>query len=396
MFGAGRVRDRAPTGRGRHRRRAAGDRAGAAVLHRPAGPPRLAALEGAAYGRPRGRRPVTDLLDARRSERDVTRRLGAPWAGRPVIIGPAVLAGVDDVRRVVPRPRLPGARRRHQPRRRAGPGRRASCEVVMAGAAGDRLAHRGAADSTTGWRTGLPDDAARRRSTRSTRSGAGSGTRRRSSPPTSRSTAGRSPVVGPRRSSPSRTSCSRTPSGTPRASTRAPYRIVDLADDAALDAATAELASELGAVWSGDARDGFNGGGNYVRWVRDDARPGRGRGVLPAALRPGPGDAVPRGRAVLDPRVRAARRHRRAAAGGDRRCCATRRRARFVYSGLGHDLGPAGRRPRGDARTPCAAWASTCSASTATAARSASTACSPPTASGPPSSTPGCRPARRR
>ena len=28
----------------------------------------------------------------------------------------------------------------------------------------------------------------------------------------------------------------------------------------------------LGAVWSGDARDGFNGGGNYVRWVADDGR----------------------------------------------------------------------------------------------------------------------------
>ena len=51
---------------------------------------------------------------------------------------------------------------------------------------------------------------------------------------------------------------------------RAPYRIVDLADDAALDAATAELGTELGAVWSGDARDGFNGGGNFVRWLRDD------------------------------------------------------------------------------------------------------------------------------
>ncbi len=50
----------------------------------------------------------------------------------------------------------------------------------------------------------------------------------------------------------------------------APYRVVDLADDAALEAATAELASPLGAVWAGDARDGFNGGGNYVRWLRDD------------------------------------------------------------------------------------------------------------------------------
>jgi hypothetical protein len=49
------------------------------------------------------------------------------------------------------------------------------------------------------------------------------------------------------------------------------HRIVDLADDAAVRAARAELAGPLGTVWSGDARDGFNGGGNYVRWVRDDA-----------------------------------------------------------------------------------------------------------------------------
>jgi hypothetical protein len=51
---------------------------------------------------------------------------------------------------------------------------------------------------------------------------------------------------------------------------RAAYRIVDLADDAALEAATAELAGELGAIWAGDARDGFNGGCNFVRWLRDD------------------------------------------------------------------------------------------------------------------------------
>ncbi len=63
---------------------------------------------------------------------------------------------------------------------------------------------------------------------------------------------------------------------------RAPYRIVDLADDAALNAATAELRGELGAVWSGDARDGFNGGGNFVRWLRDD----RDRAAAAAFFRP--------------------------------------------------------------------------------------------------------------
>lgn len=49
----------------------------------------------------------------------------------------------------------------------------------------------------------------------------------------------------------------------------APYRIV-ANEPEALAAATDELAGPLGVVWSGDARDGFNGGGNYVRWVLDE------------------------------------------------------------------------------------------------------------------------------
>ncbi len=49
----------------------------------------------------------------------------------------------------------------------------------------------------------------------------------------------------------------------------APYEIVPV-DAEALAAATARLASPMGAVWSGDTRDGFNGGGNYVRWVADE------------------------------------------------------------------------------------------------------------------------------
>ena len=49
----------------------------------------------------------------------------------------------------------------------------------------------------------------------------------------------------------------------------APYEIVPV-DTEAFAAATGRLASPMGAVWSGDARDGFNGGGNYVRWVADE------------------------------------------------------------------------------------------------------------------------------
>lgn len=47
------------------------------------------------------------------------------------------------------------------------------------------------------------------------------------------------------------------------------YAIVDN-DPHALAAATAALAGPQGVVWSGDARDGFNGAGNYVRWVVDE------------------------------------------------------------------------------------------------------------------------------
>lgn len=50
----------------------------------------------------------------------------------------------------------------------------------------------------------------------------------------------------------------------------APHRVVAVEDAAGLARASAELATPLGVVWSGDARDGFNGGGDYVRWVLDD------------------------------------------------------------------------------------------------------------------------------
>ena len=47
---------------------------------------------------------------------------------------------------------------------------------------------------------------------------------------------------------------------------RAPYTVVPVERDA-LRTATRELAGPLGAVWSGDTKEGFNGGGDYVRWV---------------------------------------------------------------------------------------------------------------------------------
>jgi len=50
---------------------------------------------------------------------------------------------------------------------------------------------------------------------------------------------------------------------------RAPYAVLPVAHDA-LRTATRDLAGPLGAVWSGDTKEGFNGGGDYVRWVRPD------------------------------------------------------------------------------------------------------------------------------
>ena len=49
----------------------------------------------------------------------------------------------------------------------------------------------------------------------------------------------------------------------------AAYRHVSLADDDALCGAVAKLGNELGAVLVGDARDGFHGHGDFVSWIRD-------------------------------------------------------------------------------------------------------------------------------
>src|SRR3954454_965552 len=51
---------------------------------------------------------------------------------------------------------------------------------------------------------------------------------------------------------------------------RAPSRVVPLDADP-LREAFAALDGAEGVVWAGDARDGLNGGGGFVRWVVDDA-----------------------------------------------------------------------------------------------------------------------------
>jgi len=59
----------------------------------------------------------------------------------------------------------------------------------------------------------------------------------------------------------------------------APHRVVPVVD-ADLATASDELATDLGVVWSGDSRDGFNGGGNYVRWIIDAGDRAAARGFF--------------------------------------------------------------------------------------------------------------------
>jgi hypothetical protein len=49
-----------------------------------------------------------------------------------------------------------------------------------------------------------------------------------------------------------------------------PHRLLST-DPAAVQEAARALDTGNGTVWSGDARDGFNGGGVFVRWVRDES-----------------------------------------------------------------------------------------------------------------------------
>lgn len=51
----------------------------------------------------------------------------------------------------------------------------------------------------------------------------------------------------------------------------APWRVVPARLEALREAAAA-LDEGAGTVWAGDAREGFNGGASYVRWVRDQAQ----------------------------------------------------------------------------------------------------------------------------
>ena len=86
-----------------------------------------------------------------------------------------------------------------------------------------------------------------------------------------------------------------------------------------------------GTVWAADAREGFHGGATLTRWVVDDADAAAATRELAPLLRHRAGDAVPRRRAVLDPRDRPARRGGGAAARSRWSRCAEGRE--LVYAG---------------------------------------------------------------
>ncbi len=195
----------------------------------------------------------------------VTRRLGDLWAGRPVVFGPFVLAGAT--------PYVEWLREQGCPVLVVATGRGAGpvppeghCEVVMVTPpatasmtaelrAHDRLAHH------------LPDEArAAIDAFDPERRGIWFAT---PFVTTDEPIDGR-PVTGGRPASFAALEDKMLADAIWDAAgvEHAPYRLVELADEAALKAATAELAGPMGAVWVGDAREGFNGGGNFVRWVR--------------------------------------------------------------------------------------------------------------------------------
>ncbi len=225
----------------------------------------MATLEGPAYGA-RGDRAVTDLRDP--VVRDaVTARLGTLWAGRPVVVGPYVLAGATPLVRWFRElgcPVLVVATTRG-----AGPvPAEDECEVVT-------VAPPAAASVTDELRTHdrmthhLPDEA---RAAIDAFDPQRAGTWFATPFVTSDEPIDGRPVTGGRPASFLALEDKTLADDVWDAAgvERSPYRLVDLADDVALDRATADLAGELGVVWSGDARGGFNGGGNFVRWVRDD------------------------------------------------------------------------------------------------------------------------------
>ena len=209
---------------------------------------------------------MTDLTDpAVRAE--VTDRLGALWAGRPVVLGPFVLAGAT--------PYVAWFRDLGCPvlvvttTRGAGPvPPEGDCEVVMVAPPAtasmteelrthDRLAHR------------LPDavraavdafDPERR------------GTWFATPFVTTDEPIDGRPVTGGRPTAFLALEDKMLADEVWDAAgvERASYRLLEVDDDAGLGAASDELETPLGVVWTGDARDGFNGGGNFVRWLRDD------------------------------------------------------------------------------------------------------------------------------
>lgn len=210
---------------------------------------------------------MTDLLDER-TRHEVTERLGRVWAGRPVLLGPSVLAGVT---------------------RQVGWFRDLGCPVLVLTVARGvgPLPEEGtyaevplAVPATSSPTEELRlHDRALRTLDEATRARVEAVDPERQGTwfttpfvSTDDPIEGR-PVTGGRPRAwldlEDKLRCEAVwdAAGVPRPASR----VVTVEDTDALGRATRELRSELGAVWAGDARDGFNGGGDFVRWVVDDA-----------------------------------------------------------------------------------------------------------------------------
>ncbi len=286
-----------------------------------------------------------DLSDA--DTRDaVTARLAERYAGRPVLMGPGVLGRLHQPGRLVPRPGVPGTGSGHRPRCGSDP----RAQRLRGGP--DRAAAR-VHDDRRGAAAGPnrpPSAAARHRRHRRLRPGPARGLVRvavRHHRPADRRPAGRvrSPggVPGPRGQDARRRDLGRGRSGPGAVPRRAQRGGRSRRGDR-----RAVRPTGCGLVGRRPRR------GQRRRQLRAldrrRGRPAHGRLVLQAALRPDPGDAVPRRGAVLDPWLRRARWDRRLPPAGDRepaRRGATTVRLRRAR----HPLGPARRRPGGDARS---------------------------------------------
>ncbi len=80
--------------------------------------------------------------------------------------------------------------------------------------------------------------------------------------------------------------------------------VIVAAERNALGAAARTLDRGIGTVWAGDARDGIHGGASLTFWVESGEAAELAAARITRRLRPGAGDALPRGHPLQHPRDR--------------------------------------------------------------------------------------------